>query len=274
MRIGVISPQRSDLDGLSKDFPECHFSHGINVMQFVQAAGSNTYNGLVFSDPKLAKEFGPVHHYLRSKHQFLNVPVAVISSEPIVVQSPFEDPMLRNYRSSGGLMLPMVDFFSFIANPFKASSFSMSTDEMVESFAGSLSIQLPQHPQFNILPATDDDLHEEFQTQMGNEIASALLWVKFSARVLSEGSQGMAKELGLSSESEITAKEEEILGKAFSDFEKKILEQLTQAGAILFANPNQFPAAAKLPFLKKVKNTGFTLNSPSVRILLELSRYI
>ena len=273
-RIGVISPQRTDLDPLKKDFPDIIFAHGRTPMEFVQAAGSASFNYVLLMDPKLNSDLVPTYTYLRSKPQFHTTPLLVLSDTPVELKAPISDTHIRNFDTSRGHFMPMMEFFNFFSNPKTAHQAVLPQQEIVDSLAMALSSLLPDNPQLKPHEATDDDLHAEYYAQYGVEIACSLFWIKISMRVLNEGSSAFVNKMGKLSDSELSHRLEAFLQKASSDYKDKIKQNLKPLGAVFFVDTEHIPHPLKAPFLKKGQSRGVVLEGAEIKFACEFIRYI
>jgi len=269
----MISANRKDMDRLKQEFPELNISHAKNVMEFTQLAGPQKVDAMVFLSDSAIKDFHALHTYLRSKPNFRDVPIAVLTRKLGIFPVPISDTSVRNFAAEGGLFLPLLEFFEKIE---KKGSFHamMTSDFLMTAFARSLSEHIGNHPDFTASPACDDDLHAEFQAQLSDEIATNLLWIKFSARILLRNSESLAQLLAQMTETEAQAYQEQILNLTFKKFTEDLWKNLRADGATQFVASMEMAPQYRLPYMKAAQNSGLVFKSDYCHVLLEISRYI
>lgn len=274
LRIGLISENSSDAQKLKTEFPDTYVTHAKNVIELHRQCGQNKLNAIVFLNfPELKKDFFSFLQFLRSKKEFQDLPIAILSDETLVLSKPLKDPLVRTFHIQTNLFLPLLNFFNSLQS--EGSLSQLVTQEQIEKdFTIALGAKLGKDTAFLSRTATDDEAHESFICQLSDEICTNLLWIKFSARILDSGSESLKKMFSSSSESELTEYIERLLGLAFHDFNEKLNLHLKETGAVSFQNSDQMDPKERVPYIKTAKTFPIIFESSVCSILLEVSRYI
>jgi|GEM_PF-4280482 len=274
LRVGLVSSDRNDTVRLTKDFPDLLVTHGKNIIEFVQFAAGKKLDAILFWGANLNQEFHAIHAFLRSKPAFRETPLAILTANEEIFQMPVQDPLARNFCfNKDGLFLLLMRFFETVAKP-KSMQELIAFEAIQKSFSSALTEFIGDRPDFSTTIAIDDDLHAEFQAQLSDEIATNLLWLKFSARILERNSEKLVSSLKTMSETEGRAYQEELLRLTLKKFGDSLWHPLREQGAMQFLTTDSLPPAARLPFLKRAVHTGLLFQSEFCEVVLEVSRYI
>jgi hypothetical protein len=273
MRAALVSANSEDATKLKQQYPDLYVSHGKNVMDIHRNAGSNKFDAVVFLDaPGLTKEFHTYHNFLRQKKEFQTTPIALITKTPFVSSKIVADPLVRTFTAAENLFMPLLSFFSALQTE-GAFQKLVSQEKIESSFISALGQKLGEGTSFTSRAASDDEAHAGFICQLSDEISTNLLWLKFSARILEAGSDGL-KAKGATSDKELNDYIEQLLTLTFNEFKVGLKVALDESGAIQFANSENLDAKERVPFIKKGKSMPLIFESKVCSILLETIRYI
>lgn len=274
MRIGLISSVREDSTQLKESFPEMTILQAKNILEFFQLHGHQTLQALVFYNlPELEKEFPSHLNYIRGKNNFKELPIALLSEKPLFFLRPISDPRVRFYTTEGGLFLALINFFNAVLEKGKLESL-ISIQRIEEDFQKTLQEKLGQGTTFVSRQVTSDEARKSFFAQRSGEVSTNLVWMKFSLRILDEGSEVFKSNFIGLSESELEEAGERILEKAFEDFQFRLDQSLKDGGAVRFLPSDQLQVMDRSPFLKTSKSNFIVFDSGICSILMELIRYI
>ena len=274
LRIALISANRDDQLKLKKEFPDLYIHHGRNVLELVQTLPNQPIEAVVFmSDDSLSKDFNSFYNYLRSKPNLKKAPVAILTDSRIQLPTPVKDPLVRMFTKELGIIIPLMDFFHVVKNP--ASLEKLVTPEKIEElFRTSLGEKLGQGTGFKSRHASDDEARGSFFCQQMDEVSSNLMWIKFSARILENGSSKLKEMYSTLNESEAQQAMENILSLTFKEFTTEINNYLNEVGAARFHGSDKLPMPERSPYIKTAKSTNLIFESSVCSILLEVIRYI
>jgi len=274
LRIGLISENPLDANKLKLEYPDTYVTHARNVIELHRQAGQNTFNAVVFLNlPEIKKDLFSFHQFLRQKKEFQNLPIAILSSDPVLLSKPFQDPMVRTFKTESNLFMPLLNFFNSLQKEGKLSQ--LVTQSSIETdFSQALGEKLGKDTQFFSRAALSDETHESFICQLSDEICTHLLWIKFSARILETGSQSLKKMLNDPTESELQQYMENLLKLVFEEFNSKLNLNLDEAGALRFIDSEKMEGKDKVPYIKAAKSFPLIFESNICSILLETIRYI
>ena len=281
LKVGLISENKLDVDKIKAEFDELHIYHASNVMNLYSTVGSNKIDALVFigsetkekAQDQLAQEFSSYHNYIRQKAAFKAVPIAVFTSTPMVNKHIIDDSLVRCHDLDGGFFIPLMGLFEAIQKK-QALQNPLENQKIETSFKAALDQAFGPLVDFIPRPATDDEGHSEFRVQLSDEISSNLVWIKYAARLLQEGSEVFVKSSGFLSEEDIANHTQQTLAEVFKNFSSIIVEELKEEGALFFAKSDFIPAAEKAAFIKKAKSHTLLFDSTMCKILVEFIRYI
>jgi hypothetical protein len=274
MRIGLISSAREDGTQLKDSFPEMTILHGKNIIEFFKLHGHQTLQALVFynlSEPE--KEFPSHLNYIRGKSNFKKVPIALLSEKALFFLKPISDPQVRFYTTEGGLFLVLINFFNAVLEKGKLESL-ISVQRIEEEFQKTLQDKLGQGTVFVSRQVTSEEARKSFFAQRSGEVSTNLVWMKFSLRILDEGSEVFKSNFVGLSDSELEEAGEKILEKAFEDFQFRLDQSLKDGGAVHFLPSDQLQVMDRSPFLKTSKSNFIVFDSGICSIMMELIRYI
>ncbi len=274
IRIGLITEDKTAQDQIKKDFENIHIYQAPNVMDFYQVVGTNKIDAIVVTgDQKLAKEFPSYYSYIRQKSQFNSTPVAFICSQPLLNNYPISDTLVRSYTMDGGYFMALIDFLRVIQDS-QAITKVIDNKKIETIFLKAMSKKVGLGQNFSSRPATDEEAHSEFLIQHSDEIATNLLWVKFSARILMSGSKTLLQLLKSISEEEQSKLAKQIITAVFTEFHAEMVALLNKEGALFFSKSEAIPVAEKTPYLKKSKSQALLFESSYCSFLVEFNRYI
>jgi hypothetical protein len=284
LKVGLISDNKLDVDKMKAEFDDLHIYHASNVMNLYTIVGGNKVDALIFmgsetkendqdKPDKLAKEFSSYHNYIRQKAAFKTTPIAVFTSTPMLNKHVVDDSLVRCHDLDGGFFIPLMGLFEAIQkkqallNPLENQKIETSFKAALDEAFGPLVDFIPR-------PATDDEAHSEFLVQLSDEISSNLVWIKYAARLLQDGSEIFIRSSGILHEDEIANHTQRTLADAFKNFSSIIIEELKEEGALFFAKSDVIPAAEKAAFIKKAKSHTLLFDSKLCKIAVEFIRYI
>lgn len=273
LRVGMISPNREDSEKLRKEFPDLYLTYGKDIMEFVRNLPSQPMEALVFvAHGNLAQEFKAAHSFIRSKAPLAKVPITILYDGDFELKNILQDPLVRSFSRAGGMFLPLMEFFNVVKDT-QALERAVPEDKIEVWFENALSSKLGQGTGFLSRAANNDEAREAFFCQKADEVACNLLWIKFSARILEKGSEGLKGMYASFSEPEMIQMTEKILEMAFTEFKTEINSHLTNIGAAKFLTSDKLAPADRSPFIKNAKSKAILFESSPCAILLEVIRY-
>lgn len=150
----------------------------------------------------------------------------------------------------------------------------MASSYIQDIFCQSLTEKLGQSSAFIPRLATDDESHGSFFAQKGGEISSNLVWIKFSVRILDEGSKGLKETFKTFTDSEIEETTEKLLDIILDQFQSKLKETLREKGALFLPSIDKVSAQDRILLVKASKSKFVIMESGSCSVLLEEIRYL
>jgi hypothetical protein len=221
---------------------------------------------------KITQEFAGNHSYLRQKPAFKNTPLAVLTDGPMLYKYALEDNFVRAYNMDAGFFVPLIGFFKAIQNGQLKPL--VDTQKVEAAMAKAFTSKFGSGVVFTPRAASNDEAHSEFMDQYADEIASNLIWVKYSARILIDGSEKFLASMKSIPEDERTQIAHQTLANAFEEFAGLVTLSLEEEGALFFAKSAALSNSERSPFLKKAKSQSVLYESPFCRILVEFTRYL
>lgn len=274
IRVGLISENSADAIKLKAEYPDTYVTHAKNILELHQLSGQNKLNAILFLNvPNIQKEFFSFHQFLRSKKDFAQLPIAILTPEPLLFQKPISDPLVRNFHLEDNLFMPLLNFFNSLQSESSLSQL-VTQEQIEEDFINALGQKLGKDTTFLSRIANQDEAHESFLCQQSDEICTNLLWIKFSVRILESGSESLKNMFEGSSESELQEYIERLLALAFGEFNQKLEQNLKELGAVRFVNSDTMDIKERVPFIKTAKSFPMIFDSNICSILMEVSRYI
>jgi hypothetical protein len=171
------------------------------------------------------------------------------------------------------LFLALINFFNAVLEKGKLESL-ISVQRIEEEFQKTLQDKLGQGTVFVSRQVTSEEARKSFFAQRSGEVSTNLVWMKFSLRILDEGSEVFKSNFVGLSDSELEEAGEKILEKAFEDFQFRLDQSLKDGGAVRFLPSDQLQVMDRSPFLKTSKSNFIVFDSGICSILMELIRYI
>ena len=274
IRIGLVSEDPKASEKIKKDFEGIHIYQAPNIMNLHSLIGANKIEALVFSgDKKLADEFSSYYSYVRKKPEYKSTPIAIICSAAFVNKSPLTDRLIRSYPLKEGYFVALIDFLNAVQNP--ESLTQLFENQRFESiFVSALTTKVGNGTQFTSRQATEDEAHSECLTQHSEEIASNLLWLKFSARILTVGSEKLKASIKSLSENEQDQLLAQIITSVLNTFIDSTTTTLSQEGAVFFRKSDVLSGQERAPFIKQSKSQSIIFQSDYCHFLVEFIRYL
>ncbi len=274
IRVGLVSENSADATKLKAEYPVTYVTYARNVLELHQQSGQNKLDAIIFLNfPNIQNDFFSFHQFLRGKKDFQNLPVAILTTSPLVFSKPINDPLIRHFQTDGNLFMALLNFFNSLQSNGALSQL-VTQEQIEEDFTNALGQKLGKDTAFLSRAATADEAHESFICQQSDEICTNLIWIKFSVRILESGSESLKNMFSDSSESELQEYIERLLSLAFGEFNQKFEQNLKELGAVRFVNSDTMDIKERVPFIKTAKSFPMIFDSSICSILMEVSRYI
>lgn len=276
LRVGLISADKNDVARIRESLPDLFVVHAKSIIDFYQINGSQKIDAVIFLYPQgqPTKDFFSSCSFIRTKKAYEKVPVAGISGgEELVAKSVITDPLIRAYTSKEGVFLPLLHFMKLMQNPALIEH-PIPADFVETEFEKALSAKVGQGNEFLCRPATDDEAHEGFFAQELCEIASNLSWVKFSARILNEGSKGLKDLFKGLTEEEIEETSSQILRSVLDEYRNEMRRRLLDVGAVFGPLSDSITPQERIQIVKHSKSTFLIFESGVCSVVMEKIQYI
>lgn len=274
-RLGIVSTDKEIVSKIREGNPDIFAVHAKNIIEFFQYNSTQPVEGIVLLDEgHLAKEFKAIHSFIRGKKGFSQTPILILSTQPeFKMESLIVDPFVRFNNLSAGYFLPVLNFLGMSKTP-EALKITIPAEKMIEIFETSLAEKLGQATVFLGRACDGDEAREEYLVQTQDEIATNLLWVKLSMRILESGSKGLKEMYQGMPEEQMTEMSEKILSMVANEFKSEVFKELQDKQALSMVDLYSLPTADRNALIKNAKVEVYLFESSVCTVLLELSKYI
>ncbi len=245
-----------------------------NILEYHQAHGTKSPDAFaIFDVGQFEKDLMSVINFIRSKPIYASTPIGLFDPNMIVATAPIRDSKIRFFIHQGSVSLAILNFLS--ALQVAPNVESILGNQVIETeFKKALNKSLGKDANLSATAATVDETRLPFIAQKTDEISTNLLWTKLSARILEDGSDLFSSGFKDLSETEYITACDNILKVVLGDFKKYMLDDLSNAGALLFLTSEALSPQDKVTFMKNPKVQALIFQNSSVKILLEIIRYI
>lgn len=277
LRVGLVSENKELLESVKNDLPGSYVYYSKTLFELSQNYGNLKLDAVIFTEGTQPGEadLQSSLNFLRLIANFKEALVFFIHHRTdFKLKGLFFDPLLRSYSVFGGTLIPMLQLQS-LANGTDPQKFAepLSQEWLQGEFARPLAAVLGSSSEISGNDATDDEAHSSYLCQSSDEIASNLVWMKFTARILEEGSEGLKRKYASLSDHEIEIKSEMILAQVLSEFKAQVSLRLKDDGAVFLQGFESLNPLERIELVRRGRSSTLIFKSNLCSILLEQIRY-
>lgn len=277
LRVGLVSESKDLLEPVKADLPGSYVYYSKTLFELSQIYGNLKLDAVIFTEGTLPGEadLQSSLNFLRLIANFKESLVFFIHHRTdFKLKGLFFDPLLRSYAVFGGTLIPMLQLQS-LANGMDPHKFAEPLDPewLQAELARPLSALIGLGSAMPCSDATDDEAHSSFICQSSNEIASNLVWMKLTARILENESERFKERYSSLADQEMEHKAEQLLIQVLSEFKENVVLRLKDEGAVFLQGFESLTPSEKIELVRRGRPRTLIFKSNMCHVLIEQIRY-
>ena len=277
LRVGLVSENKDLLEPVKRDLPGSYVYYTKTLFELSQNYGNLKLDAVIFTEGLQPGEANlqASLNFLRQKNNFKESLVFFIHHRTdFKLKGLLFDPLMRSYSVVGGTLIPMLQLQT-LANGADPRKFKepLSQEWLQAEFAKPLANLVGQSSKIECMSATDEESHSSFLCQKSDEIASNLVWVKFTARILEEGSDGLSQAHLFQSGPGTEDLFENLLSRVLTEFKAQVVLRLKDDGAVFLQGFDYLTPQERIELVRRGRASTLIFKSSGCNVLLEQVRY-